>query len=65
MNTPFTYYDETEKVPYPPYRCRATAQERPGHTHHCRRHVDHAESKHKCICEKTWDRVGEGDEHDW
>lgn len=54
MNTPVLYQDNTENVPYPLYRCRATAQERPGHTHPCRRHVDH-DGNHKCICGREWE----------
>lgn len=57
-NTPFTYDGSEEFVPYPPYLCKATAKEpdKIGHTHPCRRHVDH-EGDHKCICGKSWERV--------
>lgn len=42
-------------VPYPRYRCKATATERPGHTHICRRPIDHKEHEHICICEFKWE----------
>ncbi|AXC37945.1 hypothetical protein SEA_JACKO_87 [Microbacterium phage Jacko] len=61
MNTPISYELDPEPVPYPTYRCRGTAQVRPGHTHLCRRHVDH-EGKHKCLCCFAWNPVGVDDE---
>lgn len=45
-------------VPYPRYRCKATAQERPGHTHLCKRPIDHDEHEHVCICTFKWEPVG-------
>lgn len=44
-------------VPYPTYRCKATAQEREGRTHMCRRPIDHKEHSHMCICGREWEPV--------
>lgn len=44
-------------VPFPAYRCKATAQERPGHTHLCRHAMDHAHPVHGCICGQEWEPV--------
>lgn len=54
-------YDEMfggGSVPYPGYRCKATAQPKPGHTHLCRRPMDHREHEHVCICAFKWEPVG-------
>lgn len=58
MNTPITYEDGIP-VPYPAYRCRSTARNTAmlAHTHLCKRHVDHEEEKHVCICGKGWPRA--------
>lgn len=53
-------YDGGDPVPYPRYRCKATAQEKPGHTHLCRRPIDHDEHEHVCICDRKWEPVGGG-----
>lgn len=45
-------------VPYPRYRCKATAESKPGHTHLCRQPIDHKEEKHVCICQFDWEPVG-------
>ncbi|MEV7874495.1 hypothetical protein [Microbacterium sp. NPDC089188] len=50
---------KTDPVPFPAYRCRATATEqRPDAphstlTHRCRTEVDHS-GDHTCICGKEW-----------
>lgn len=51
-------YDAGGPVPYPVYRCKATAQEKPGHTHLCRHPRDHeGDYAHACICSKIWEPV--------
>lgn len=49
---------EHTPVPFPVYRCKATAaeSERLGRTHHCKVGVDHA-GAHRCICGKEWEPV--------
>lgn len=46
-------------VPYPTYRCKATAAEpdREGRTHLCRKPMDHEDEKHVCICGRDWEPV--------
>lgn len=50
---------KTDPVPFPAYRCKATATEKREHathstlTHHCRTEVDHG-GEHTCICGLTW-----------
>ena len=46
-------------VPYPRYRCKATAKEsdRPGRTHLCRKPIDHDDENHICICGEKWEAV--------
>lgn len=58
MNTPIKY-DDGIPVPYPTYRCKATMRKatEPGRTHLCKRHIDHEEEKHVCICGIEWDRA--------
>lgn len=54
-----TYKDrEQTPVPYPAYRCRATAAEsdRPGRTHLCKITADH-DGPHRCICGRDWEPV--------
>lgn len=52
-------YADNERVPYPPYRCPSSARDtsKLAHTHLCKRHIDHEEDKHVCICGKSWPRV--------
>lgn len=52
--TPTRYHGSNELVPYPAYRCKATAWVKERHTHHCRSVADH-EGKHKCICGIEWE----------
>lgn len=60
VSTPIKFYGSDEFVPYPTYKCPAKGIERPGHSHPCRRHVDH-DGKHQCICGEEWNREGEVD----
>lgn len=50
-------YEDGSPVPYPVYRCKATMSkaEKPGATHLCKRHADHKEEKHMCICGIDWE----------
>lgn len=51
--------DEKTPVPFPSYRCRATATEPRPHaphstlTHACKVSSDHVD-EHRCICGKKW-----------
>ena len=60
--TGLNWHNTDEPVPFPVYRCKATAQERPGHTHLCRREVDHKDFEHKCIGGFAWEPVGANSE---
>lgn len=55
--SPITFDKSDERVPYPVYRCKATVQERPGHTHQCRSVQDHKRHSHMCICGREWEPV--------
>lgn len=64
MSTPSTgrVYGDAEKtpVPFPHYRCKATATDKREHaphstlTHGCKVTVDHG-GPHRCICGKQWE----------
>lgn len=58
MNTTI-FWEDGIAVPYPRYRCKATMRkhDEPGTTHLCKRHIDHEEDTHVCICGKWWVRV--------
>lgn len=59
MNTKVKWDDGTP-VPYPRYLCKATMRkvDEPGRTHLCKRHIDHDEDTHACICGETWEPKG-------
>lgn len=62
-NSGRTYDDALRTpVPYPAYRCKASASERSPHNHQvlrkhlCKITVDHT-GDHACLCGKTWERT--------
>ncbi|WP_137843827.1 hypothetical protein [Microbacterium sp. 2FI] len=53
MNSSMTFNDG-EPIPFPSYRCTATARKaKSTYTHRCRQHVDH-DGDHVCTCKMRW-----------
>lgn len=53
-------FNDGQPIPYPSYRCTATARKASStYTHRCREHVDHS-GEHVCTCKMHWPKKAGG-----